>query len=278
MEKIRFVATKKIELSKALRKALPLLSNYQIEKLFKDKDVKLNGIRKTKSCIIKPGDEIEAFYQPNTRPWHEVVYEDDNILIVDKRAGIEVVSEDDRNLLDILKISYDTLYAVHRIDRNTQGLVVFAKNIQAEKELLEAFKKRTIIKKYLLKVRGKVNIDAIKSRMFLKKFSESSKVLISEIKTSGYEEIVTKFSLIKYLNNESVLQAELVTGKTHQIRAHIAYFGYPIVGDGKYGIGGDVMCLTAYYMGFNFDKKSLLEYLNSQSFEIIPTWWQEIEE
>ena len=181
-------------------------------------------------------------------------------------------------MLDILKISYDTLYAVHRIDRNTQGLVVFAKNIQAEKELLEAFKKRTIIKKYLLKVRGKVNIDAIKSRMFLKKFSESSKVLISEIKTSGYEEIVTKFSLIKYLNNESVLQAELVTGKTHQIRAHIAYFGYPIVGDGKYGIGGDVMCLTAYYMGFNFDKKSLLEYLNSQSFEIIPTWWKEIEE
>lgn len=278
MEKIKFVVTEKMELSKALRKALPLLSNFQIEKLFKDKDVKLNGVRKTKSCMVKTGDEIEAFYQTNTNPWHEVVFEDDNILIVNKRAGIEVVSEDDRNLLDILKLNYSILYAVHRIDRNTQGLVVFAKNDQAEKELLEAFKKRTIIKKYLLKVKGKVNIDAIKHRMFLKKLSESSKVLISEIKTSGYEEIVTKFSFIKYLDNQTILQAELVTGKTHQIRAHIAYFGYPIIGDGKYGIGGDIMCLTAYYMGFNFPKKSTLEYLNAQSFEIIPTWWEEIEE
>jgi 23S rRNA pseudouridine955/2504/2580 synthase len=278
MEKIKFIANEKIELSKALRKALPLLSNFQIEKLFKDKDVKLNGVRKTKSCTIKIGDEVEAFYQVNTTPWHETVYEDDNILVVNKRAGIEVVSDDDRNLLDILKLTYNTLYAVHRIDRNTQGLVVFAKTEQAEKELLEAFKKRTIIKKYLLKVKGKVNIDAIKHKMFLKKFSESSKVLISEIKTSGYEEIVTKFSLVKYVENQTVLQAELVTGKTHQIRAHIAYFGYPIVGDGKYGMGGDVMCLTAYYMGFNFPKKSTLEYLNTQSFEIIPTWWNDIEE
>ena len=278
MEKIKFIVTEKIELSKALRKALPLLSNFQIEKLFKDKDVKLNGVRKTKPCPVKVGDEIEAFYQPNTTPWHEVVYEDDNILIVNKRAGIEVVSEDDRNLLDILRLTYTTLYAVHRIDRNTQGLVVFAKTKQSEIELLDAFKKRTIIKKYLLKVKGKVNIEAVKHRMFLKKFSESSKVLISEIKTSGYDEIVTKFSLIKYLNNETILQAELVTGKTHQIRAHIAYFGYPIVGDGKYGTGGDIMCLTAYYMGFNFPKKSMLEYLNTKSFEIIPTWWMEIEE
>ncbi|MBQ7798775.1 MAG: RNA pseudouridine synthase, partial [Clostridia bacterium] len=101
------------------------------------------------------------------------------------------------------------------------------------------------------------------------------KVLISEIKTSGYEEIVTRFNLIKYRDNESILEAELVTGKTHQIRAHIAYFGYPIVGDGKYGLGGDIMCLTAYYMGFNFPKKSILEYLNSQIFEVVPTWWEE---
>lgn len=278
MEKAKFIVNEKIDLGKALRKNLPLLSNFQIEKLFKDKDVKLNGVRKTKSCILKPGDEVEVFYVVNATPWYEIKYEDDNVLIVNKRAGIEVVSEDDRNLLDVLKLKYNTLYAVHRIDRNTQGLVVFAKTKIAENELLEAFKKRTIIKKYLLKVKGKVNIDVIKPKMFLKKFSETSKVLISEIKTSGYDEIVTKFSLVRFLNtNETILQAELVTGKTHQIRAHIAYFGYPIVGDGKYGIGGDVMCLTAYYMGFNFPKNAVLEYLNNQSFEIIPLWWSEID-
>ncbi len=274
MEKFKFVITEKIDLSKALRKALPLLSNYQIEKLFKDKDVKVNGVRKTKSCVVKTGDEIEAFYQINNEPWCEIVFEDDNILIVNKRAGIEVISDNDRNLLDILKLQYNELYAVHRIDRNTQGLVVFAKNKVAETELLEAFKKRTIIKKYLLKVKGKVAIEAIKHKMYLKKLSESSKVLVSEIKTSGYDEIVTKFSLIKYEDNETFLEAELVTGKTHQIRAHIAYFGYPIVGDGKYGKGDDIMCLTAYFMGFNFPKKSNLEYLNNKTFEIIPIWWK----
>ena len=93
--------------------------------------------------------------------------------------------------------------------------------------------------------------------------TDSSKVIISEVKTSGYDEIVTKFNFIKYLDNETVLEAELVTGKTHQIRAHISYFGHPIVGDGKYGVGDSKnMCLTAYYMGFNFPKKSYLEYLN----------------
>ncbi len=275
MEKKEFIATEKIDLSRALRKALPLLSNYQIEKLFKDKDVKLNGVRKTKTCMIKEGDKIEVFYQVNNEPWSETIYEDDNVLIVNKRAGIEVVSEEDRNLLDILKLTYSELYAVHRIDRNTEGLVIFAKNNLAETELLKAFKERTIIKKYLLKTKGKVNIEAVKHRMFLKKLSQSSKVLISEIKTSGYEEIVTHFHLIKYLENESILQAELVTGKTHQIRAHIAYFGYPIVGDGKYGMGGQQMCLTAYYMGFNFPKKSSMEYLNGKIFEIKPTWWED---
>lgn len=273
MEKIKFIITERIDLSKALRKALPLLSNYQIERLFKDKDVKVNGIRQTQTSIVKLGDEIEAYYQANLEPWHEILYEDENVLIVNKRAGIEVVSEDDRNLFDILKLTYNELYAVHRIDRNTQGIVLFAKNQIAESELLEAFRKRTIIKKYLLKVKGKVPIEAIKHRMYLKKLSESSKVLISEVKTSGYEEIVTKFSLVKYVGNDSILEAELITGKTHQIRAHIAYFGYSIVGDGKYGMSSDMMCLTAYYMTFNFHKKSALEYLNTKEFTIKPLWW-----
>lgn len=273
MEKIKFKVNERIDLGKALRKNLPFLSNYQIEKLFKDKDVKVNGVRKTKTCILRPQDEVEAFYVINDAPWSNVIFEDDNILLVNKRSGIEVTSEDDRNLLDILKLTYKELYAVHRIDRNTEGLVIFAKNKQAEEDLLKAFKERTIIKKYLLKVKGKVQIDAIKPKMYLKKLSDTSKVLIAEVKTSGYEEIVTRFNLVEYLNNETILEAELVTGKTHQIRAHIAYFGYPIVGDGKYGVSDSkTMCLTAYYMGFNFPKKSYLEYLNDKTFKIVPSW------
>ena len=277
MEKIEFKVTEKVDLGKELRKRLPLFSNYQIEKLFKDKDVKVNGVRKTKPCIITPKDRVEVYYSSvNDEPWHTIVYEDDNILIVNKRAGIEVVSENDRNLLDILKIQYNELYAVHRIDRNTEGLVIFAKNNVAETELLKAFKERTITKKYLLKVKGKVEIEAIKPKLYLKKLADKSKVITSEVKTSGYEEIITKFSLIRYVEGDSVLEAELVTGKTHQIRAHISYFGYSIVGDGKYGVGENKqMCLTAYSMAFKFAKKSPLEYLNTKYFEIIPTWWEQ---
>ncbi len=274
MKKLQFNIQQPIDLFKAIRKQLPLFSNYQIEKLFKDKDVKVNGVRKQKTCNLKVGDSVEVYYlQVDNEPWSEIIYDDDNILVVNKRAGIEVVSEEDRNLLDILLMDYKQLYAVHRIDRNTQGLVVFAKNELAEKELLQAFKTRTIIKKYLLKVKGKVNIEAIKPKLYLKKLADASKVIIAEVKTSGYEEIVTKFSIVKYLENETILQAELVTGKTHQIRAHISYFGHPIVGDGKYGLGDKIMCLTAYFMGFNFPKKSVLAYLNSKTFETTPTWW-----
>ncbi len=274
MEKIEFKVEKSIDLGKALRKALPLLSNYQIEKLFKDKDVKVNGVRKTKTCALHKGDMVEAYFIANNEPWCETVFEDDNILLVNKRAGIEVTSEDDRNLLDILKLEHKELYAVHRIDRNTEGLVVFAKNCVAESELLKAFKERTIIKKYALKVKGKAQVEAIKPKLYLKKLADASKVIVSEVKTSGYEEIVTRFNLVKHLGDETVLEAELVTGKTHQIRAHIAYYGYPIVGDGKYGVGENKqMCLTAYYMSFKFPKKSALEYLNDKQFEIIPTWW-----
>ncbi len=277
MEKLEFVSTENNDLYVALRKALPLLSNYQIEKLFKDKDVKVNGARKIKTCMLKPNDKVEAYYNiVNEQAWYSVIYEDDNILIVNKRAGIEVVSVDDRNLLDILHLDYKELYAIHRIDRNTEGLVIFAKNNVAETELLKAFKERTIIKKYLLKVKGKVEIEAIKPKLYLKKLADKSKVIISEVKTSGYEEIITKFSLIRYVEGDSVLEAELVTGKTHQIRAHISYFGYSIVGDGKYGVGENKqMCLTAYSMAFKFDKKSPLEYLNTKYFEIIPTWWEQ---
>jgi 23S rRNA pseudouridine955/2504/2580 synthase len=273
MEKFEIIVNENTELMRLLRKNLPLLSNYQIEKLFKDKDVKVNGVRKIKPCVVRIGDKVEAFYNVNNEPWSETIFEDDNILLVRKRAGIEVISEYDRNLFDILCLSYSELYSSHRIDRNTEGLVIFAKNKVAESELLKAFKERTIIKKYLLKVKGCAQIAAIKHKMYLKKLSESSKVLISEIKTSGYEEIVTHFSLVKHLDGESILQAELVTGKTHQIRAHISYFGYPIIGDGKYGVADNKpMCLTAYFMGFNFPKKSVLEYLNGQTFEIMPTW------
>ena len=183
-----------------------------------------------------------------------------------------MVSETDRDLISILKQHIPNLKLIHRIDRNTEGLVIFAKNNLAETELLKAFKERTITKKYLLECHGKVNVEKIKTRLFLKKLPEVSKVLISECKTSGYDEIKTIFKFISFNGENSLLEAELITGKTHQIRAHISYYGHYIIGDGKYGKGEGKMHLTAYFIKFKLPETCLLSYLNNMHFEITPTW------
>ena len=272
MTKKEFIVDRNINLNKAIRVNLPFLSNYQIEKILEKKDIKVNGKRIKDFCELNVGDLVEIYYDVKTEPWYEEVYLDDNVLIVNKKCGIEVISEEDRDLTSILKQDYKEVYPVHRIDRNTEGLVIFAKNKQTEDELLKAFKDRTITKKYLLEVKGRVNVDAIKSRLFLKKLSSVSKVIIAEVKTSGYEEIKTIFKFIRYDGENTLLEAELITGKTHQIRAHISYYGHSIVGDGKYGKGDGKLHLTSYFIKFKLKDNSFLSYLNEKHFEIMPTW------
>lgn len=272
MTKKEFIISENTNLKKAIRLELPFLSNYQIDKILENKDIKVNRIRVKEYIDIKQNDKVEVYYDFKIEPWYEEVYKDDNVLIVNKKGGIEVISENDRDLISILKQDYNELYAVHRIDRNTEGLVIFAKTKQAEEELLKAFKDRTITKKYLLEVNGKVNVEAIKPRLFLKKLSNVSKVIISEVKTSGYDEIKTNFKFVRFDGENSLLEAELITGKTHQIRAHISYYGHSIVGDGKYGKGDGKLHLTSYFIKFKLKNNSFLSYLNEKHFEIMPTW------
>ncbi len=275
MQKLEFVTNKNIKLSKAVIDELPFLSKFQIKKLIEKKDIKVNSTKVKEDLILNIGVKVTVYYNvKESKEWYNLVYSDNNILIVNKRAGIEVVSENDRDLLSILRKEYLYVAPVHRIDRNTEGLVIFSLNKDAEKELLQAFKTRNgIIKKYALLVHGRVDISKIKRTIYLKKVSNLSKVWISEVKTSGYEPAVTEFNIIQYLGDNTLLEAKLITGKTHQIRAHIAYYGYPIVGDNKYGKDEEKqMCLTANYLSFNFNKNSNLSYLNSKNFEIIPSW------
>ena len=275
MQKIEFSVNKKMKLSKAVIDELPFLSRFQIKKLIENKDIKVNLSRAKEDVELNIGDKVIVYYNSKEqKEWYSTIYKDDNILIVNKRAGIEVVSENDRDLISILKKEYPSIAPVHRIDRNTEGLVIFALNRDSESELLTAFKTRNgIIKKYALLVYGRVDISKIKRTVYLKKLPNLSKVWISEVKTSGYEPIITEFELIKYIGDNSLLSARLVTGKTHQIRAHIAYYGYPIVGDSKYGNDKEKqMHLAANYLSFNFSKDSKLSYLNSKNFEIVPSW------
>ena len=275
MQKLDFVVEKEMKLSKAIIDKLPAFSLHDIKKILSNKNVKVNNNRQKEDIVVQKGDKITVYYiEKEQKEWYSLVYSDDNVLIVNKRAGIEVVSESERDLLSILKLEFGEVYAVHRLDRNTEGLTIFAKNKTIESELLTAFKTRkSIDKRYALFVHGRVDISKIKRTVYLKKVENLSKVWISEVKTSGFEPISTEFSVIQYLGDKTLLEAKLITGKTHQIRAHIAYYGYQIVGDQKYGKDDfKQMHLTANYLAFNFDKKSKLNYLNKLNFEISPTW------
>ena len=163
MQKIEFKVNEAKELTKAIIDELPFLSRFDVKKILANKDVKVNNQRTKENITLNKNDNIVVFYQEKEqKEWYTLVYEDENIVIVNKKAGIEVVSETERDLLAVLRQNYATAQAVHRLDRNTEGLVVFALNKKAEKELLNAFKTRTgITKKYALLVEGRVDITKI---------------------------------------------------------------------------------------------------------------------
>ena len=165
----------------------------------------------------------------------------------------------------------------HRLDRNTSGLILYAKNEEALNILLDKFKNHEIEKHYSALVYGYPKCKHQKLTAYLFKDSKKSLVYISDVPKKGYNKIITSYTLIeKYDNNTSLLDVEIETGKTHQIRAHLAHIGLPIVGDGKYGINdvnkkfkAKYQKLVSYCLKFNFKSESgVLNYLNGKEFKI----------
>ena len=277
MEKI--IVNKKYD-GKKLNKVIMsenLNINYNtINKLLRKKDIKINGKRTNKDIIVYENDIIEIYIPYNPQEVKlDIVYEDENINVVNKPLNIEVTGE--QSLTEFINKKYNNSFKIqpcHRIDRNTTGLVLFAKNPEALEILLSKFKNKEIKKNYRCTVIGTLNKKEALLKAYLFKDNKKSLVYILDTPKKGYMEILTKYKVLSEdkKSNTSVLDVELITGRTHQIRAHLAHIGHPILGDGKYGVNEinkkfkcKYQMLENYKMKFDFTTDSgALEYLNQK--------------
>lgn len=253
------------KLSVFLLSYYPKLSINTVFKALRKKDIKVNDVRINKDIVVHTNDNIllyisDELLEPSFNL--KIVFEDDNILVIDKPNNIEVTGEHSLTT-EVHKIFSSCTFKpmpCHRLDRNTTGLVLFAKNEASLNILLEKFKKHEIEKHYLALVYGIPSVTSARLIAYLFKDSKKSLVYISDSPKQGYSKIITSYNVIKsFNNNTSLLDVQIETGKTHQIRAHLAHIGFPIIGDGKYGnfeinkkFGCKSQKLHSYILKFNF--------------------------
>ncbi len=286
------------------RLPLPLLY-----KAIRKKDVRLNGKRCDSADRLQEGDVLSLFLPEDVLqevpPAYDflqasrqldIVYEDDNLLLLNKKPGL-LVHPDEHEYRDTLifrvqrylyeKGEYDpaaeqsfTPALVNRIDRNTAGIVLAAKNAAALRILNEKLKQREIEKYYLCIVHGQMPKPADTLEGYLEKDEKKNRVTVSATPIPGGRTIRTRYRVLEERYGMSLLEIHLLTGRTHQIRAHLASIGHPLLGDGKYGrntlnkgTGFDKQALCSYRLRFAFTTPAgELEYLNGREF-VLPSVW-----
>lgn len=295
---------------KFLSKAFRLLPTTVMYKEIRRKNIKLNGKRCEISTRLQEGDVLALYvkdeFLEETAPVYDflaaskrlnIVYEDEHVLLLNKEAGL-LVHPDENEYRDTLitrvqRYLYEkgeyhpeheasfTPALVNRIDRNTCGIVIAAKTAEALRILNDKLKAREIHKFYLCVVSGRLPKKEDTLTAYLEKNEAQNRVYISARAKAGARTIATRYRVLEERGDQSLLEIELLTGRTHQIRAHLASLGHPLLGDGKYGTnaknrgsGYQKQALCSYKLRFDFKSPSgTLDYLNGRTFEIDDAWF-----
>ena len=291
-------------LDRWLAKTLPLLPAPLAQKYIRIKRVKLNGARAQRDTRLKVGDVLqlyindEFFDQPTPenaflklfKPKLDIVYEDENLLLVNKRPGLVVHPDEQEKVNTLLTHIQAYLYQkkewnprqenafapalCNRIDRNTGGIVIAAKTAEALRVMNQKIKDREIDKRYLAIVEGTPKPKEGSLKGYLFKDAVKNRVFVTDSPKPGAKTCQTNYKTLAARNGLSLVECELITGRTHQIRAQFAHAGHPLLGDGKYGkldkrYDRTYQALYSYRLTFLFTTDSgALEYLNGKSFQV----------
>lgn len=295
-------------LDKFLTKAVKGLPASLMYKYIRTKKIKVNRKRCEQKQILLEGDEIQLFIRDEffdsperdegalsrITPKLDIVFEDENIILCNKRPGVLCHEDDsakDNTLIMHIKAylyqkgEYDpdeeqsfAPALCNRIDRNTGGIVIAAKNAEALRVMNEKIKNDEIRKFYLCAVHGKLPKRADTLKGFLRKDSKNNLVTVSDTERPGFKNIITKYKVLQEARESSLVEVELVTGRTHQIRAHMAHIGHSLIGDGKYGVNRDdkskgykYQALYSYRLIFDFGRdEGYLGYLSGKQVYLDP--------
>ena len=292
-------------LDRFLAKAVPLLPASLAQKYIRLKRIKCNGARVQRDTRIQEGDVLQLYindeffdkprednaYLTVASPKLDIVYEDEHILLVDKRPGIPVHPHDGaeygRTLIDHIQ-AY--LYQkrewrpreensfvpslCNRIDRNTGGIVIAAKTAEALRVMNQKIKDREMDKRYLAIVEGTPKPQKGSLKGYLFKDAKQNRVFVTDSPKPGAKTCQTNYKVLTSREGLSLVECQLITGRTHQIRAQFAHAGHPLLGDGKYGkldkrFDRNYQALYSYKLAFAFTTEAgALEYLNGKSFQV----------